>query len=274
MTITIEPETCTRCGICSEVCLSSVIVNGENDSFPRVVEERSGMCSGCGRCVAFCPTGAITRDSVTAEQVSPAPVPPGVLGNYLKSRRSIRKYLPRPVPRARVAELLDIARYAPSAMNAQPVEWLVIDNKEDVQKIAGMTVDWMRGLKPGDPLHGYAAWFIRAWDGGEDVICRGAPHLLIAHVPADNPLTANDAIIALTHVDIAAPAFGLGTCWAGLVASAARSYLPLQDFLSLPAGRTTAYAMMLGYPKHKPQRIPVRKPLQVTWKSSPGGNRK
>ena len=269
MTITIDPETCTRCGTCAEVCLNAVIAPGNDETLPHVREDRAGMCGGCGQCEAFCPTGAITRDSEAAEKVSPVPIPPEALGNYVKSRRSVRQYRPGPVPRETIESILDIARYAPSAMNAQPVGWLVIDHRDDVQNIARMTVDWMRNLDPGHPLHGYAAWFIAAWNNGKDIICHNAPHLIVAHVPADNPLAANDAIIALTHVDIAAPAFGVGTCWAGIVASAARSYPPLQDFLALPEGREAAYAMMAGYPDHKPHRIPGRKPLQLSWKSGP-----
>jgi nitroreductase len=198
--------------------------------------------------------------------MSKVPVPPAALGNYVKSRRSVRQFRAEPVPRDTIAEILDIARYAPSAMNAQPVGWLVIHNRDDVRNVAGMTVDWMRGLEPGHPLHGYGEWFISSWNNGKDIICHDAPHLLVAHVPADNPMAANDAIIALTHVDIAAPASGVGTCWAGIVASAARSYQPLIDYLALPEGRVPAYAMMFGYPKHKPHQIPGRKPLQVIWR--------
>lgn len=75
-----------------------------------------------------------------------------------------------------------------------------------------------------------------------------------------------DAIIALTHFDIAAPAFGVGTCWAGFLAAAAMNYEPLQKELGLPKGRRFAYAMMFGYPKYKPYGIPRKKPLEVIWK--------
>jgi len=114
-------------------------------------------------------------------------------------------------------------------------------------------------------MSGYVPALIAAWEQGNDVICRGAPHLLFAHIPDGNPVASTDAIIALTHVDIAAPAFSLGTCWAGFVAMAASSYEPLQKEFGLPAGRKLAYAMMLGHPKYKVHGIPRRKPLEVTW---------
>ena len=268
MTINIESETCTRCGTCSDVCLMQVIAPAEKGELPHVDEGKSGMCMSCGQCVAFCPAGAITPDTgEAAERIKPEKISPATLDTFLKSRRSIRKYRPKSVPKETIEAILGIARYAPSASNGQPVEWLVIHDPKEVRKVAALTIDWMRELaKSNHPMSAYAPGFIKGWESGRDMICHDAPHLLVAHIPEENIIAPNDAIIALTHVDIAAPAFGLGTCWAGLVAMASRSHKPLQDFFSLPKGRMPTYAMMLGYPKYKPHQIPARKPLQVTWR--------
>ncbi len=59
---------------------------------------------------------------------------------------------------------------------------------------------------------------------------------MIAHIPEGNPVASVDALIALTHFDLAAPAFGIGTCWAGFLSMAAAAYEPLQEALALPAG--------------------------------------
>ena len=267
MTIKIDKESCTSCGTCSDVCLMQVIAPAEKGKLPHVEKGKDAMCMSCGQCVAFCPTGSVTLNSEPAEQIKSGKISPAAISTLMKGRRSIRKYLPKPVPKKTIEEILDIARYAPSASNGQPVEWLVIHDPKEVRKVAGLTIEWMRELaKSNHPLSAYAPRFIAGWENGRDMICHEAPHLLVAHIPAGNPMASNDAIIALTHVDIAAPAFGLGTCWAGLVAMASFSHKPLQDFLSLPMGRVPAYAMMLGYPKHKPHQIPARKPLQVSWR--------
>jgi nitroreductase len=115
-------------------------------------------------------------------------------------------------------------------------------------------------------MSGYVPSLIAAWEHGYDPICRNAPHLVIAHIPEGNPGATIDAIIALTHFDIAAPSFDIGTCWAGFLSIAAASYEPLQKALDLPAGRKYAYGLMFGHPLYKIHGIPRRNPLQVTWR--------
>ena len=38
----------------------------------------------------------------------------------IRSRKSVRAFLPKPVPKALIAQVLDVARWAPSASNRQP----------------------------------------------------------------------------------------------------------------------------------------------------------
>ena len=75
-----------------------------------------------------------------------------------------------------------------------------------------------------------------------------------------------EVIIALTHFDIAAPAFGIGTCWAGFVKLAIDNYKPLKDLLSIPEERKAACPMLFGYSSYKITSIPRRNPVDITWK--------
>ncbi len=271
MSVEIDSDTCTRCGTCIQVCPIGIITPGNEGDAPSVDPERTGLCLSCGQCEAFCPPGALTLNT----RSTPAPrafagetIRAADLGVYLKSRRSIRHFLKKPVDRETIKSILDIARYAASAGNGQPVEWLVIHDPARVQEIARLTADWMRTMAAGShPLGAYVRPMITAFDAGGDPICRNAPHLVIPHVQEEEGRTMvqTDAIIALTHVDITAPAFGVGTCWAGWVAMAARSSALVATALALPEGRVAAHAMMLGYPRYKPAFIPERKPLTITW---------
>jgi nitroreductase/NAD-dependent dihydropyrimidine dehydrogenase PreA subunit len=270
ITILVDQDLCTRCGICSSVCAMGVIEPPDENTLPKVQAAKAGMCIMCGHCEAHCPLQALLVNDRPGEKVllpaGAGTIEPEDLGYYLMKRRSVRHFTADPVPREKILEVLDIARYAASGGNGQPVEWIVIHDPKKVRKIAGLTIEWMKTLlNSAHPMSGYVPVLIGAWEHGSDVICRGAPHLLFATIPEGNPVAVTDAIIALTHVDVAAPAHGIGTCWAGFVAMAASSYEPLRKELGIPSGRKSAYAMMFGYPQYKVFGIPRRKPLAVSW---------
>jgi nitroreductase len=108
--------------------------------------------------------------------------------------------------------------------------------------------------------------FIAGWDSGVDMICRGAPHLVIACGPENLPISATDCAIALTYLELAAPSFGLGACWAGFFTAAARQWSPLQQALALPEGHVVCGAMMIGYPRFRYYRLPLRNEAQIMWR--------
>jgi nitroreductase/NAD-dependent dihydropyrimidine dehydrogenase PreA subunit len=270
-TLLVDQALCTRCGICPIVCPMKIIGPVDEKTLPCVPEAKAGMCIRCGHCEVSCPSQAITLNFLPEEKVHLAAgagsLSPADLSLYLKKRRSVRHFTPEPVDKDTLRQILDVARYAASGSNGQPVQWLVVHDPEEVRKLAGLTIGWMKTLLNSDhPLSGYVPSLIAAWDRGFDPVCRGAPHLVIAHIPEGNPVASIDAIIALTHFDVTAPAYGVGTCWAGFLSMAATAYEPLQKVLTLPSGRKYSYALMFGYPRYKTYGIPRRNPPEITWR--------
>jgi nitroreductase/NAD-dependent dihydropyrimidine dehydrogenase PreA subunit len=270
-TIFVEQALCTRCSICSIVCPMKIIDPADESTLPCVPEAKALMCIRCGHCEVSCPSLAITLNFLPDEKM---PIPAGAgslspedLSLYLKKRRSVRHFTSGPVDKDSITRILDVARYAASGGNGQPVKWLVVHDPQEVQMLAGLTIAWMKTLQNSNhPMSGYVPSLIKAWEQGYDPICRNAPHLVIAHIPEGNPVASIDAIIALTHFDVTAPAYGVGTCWAGFLSMAAAVYEPLHKVLALPSGRTYAYALMFGYPQYKTFGIPRRNPLEITWR--------
>jgi nitroreductase len=242
----------------------------DENTLPNVPEAKANICIRCGHCEVYCPSQALLLNERPDERMalptSAGTITPEEMVYFLRKRRSVRRYTKDLVPKEKILEVLDIARYAATGGNGQPVEWVVVHDPKKVKKIAGLTIEWMKTLIGSNhPMSGYIPVLIGSWERGNDVICRGAPHILIATIPEGNPVAQTDAIIAMTHFDVAAPAFGIGTCWAGFVAMAATLYEPLQREIGIPAGRKSAYAMMFGNPQYKIYGIPRRKPLVVTW---------
>jgi nitroreductase len=172
------------------------------------------------------------------------------------------------VERDILAKLIDIARFAPSGHNSQPVNWLVVYDRDKVRRLAGLVVDWMRHLLSEDPATAKARHMdliVDLWEAGIDAVCRSAPHLIIAHAPEDEGTAPAACTIALTYLDLAAPSFGLGTCWAGFFNAAASLWPPLRRFLGLPERHISFGTMMIGYPKYTYHRLPFRNEAQITW---------
>ena len=48
----------------------------------------------------------------------------------IRTRRAIRRFKKEPVPPELIEKLLEAARWAPSAMNSQPWEFIIVTNPE------------------------------------------------------------------------------------------------------------------------------------------------
>lgn len=268
--VIIDKELCTRCNTCATVCVTQIIDKSTGAGYPSLSEEKVVYCIKCGHCESFCAQKALTLDFFPEERINVTStdglIEPQDLTLYIQKRRSIRHFSSKTVSKELITKIIDVARYAASGGNSQPVKWLVVYEPSGVKKIAGLTIDWMRTIQnTTHPLADYVPAIISTWDNGIDFICHHAPHLLFAHVPVDPIDDPTEAIIALTHFDIAAPAFGIGTCWAGFVKMAIDNYKPLQDLLSIPEGRKAACPMLFGYSSYKISSVPRRNPVDISY---------
>ena len=269
---TVDKEKCKRDKICVDECPSRIIQFRDEDGVPTPVKDADTLCIHCGHCVAVCPAGALSHQSMTPEQCPPVNrdwiLNPEKVEHFLRSRRSIRTYKEDIVDRDTLTRLIDIARYAPSGHNLQPVQWMVIYDSEKVQVLAGHVVDWMRSMLREQQAAAAAMHLDRivdAWERGMDRVCRDAPHIVLAHAPKADRTAPTACTIALAYLELAAPSFGLGACWAGFFGAAAALWPPMKEVLGLPEGHTCFGAMMLGYPKYRYHRLPVRKEPNIIW---------
>jgi len=104
----------------------------------------------------------------------------------LKTRRCKRKFLPTPVPKKAIEDIIDCGRLAPSAVNIQPVEFIVVTKEEIRRKIAEMT-DYGRFI-------------------AEAPVC-------IVVFSRQTKYYLEDGSAATENILLAAHAHGLGACW-------------------------------------------------------------
>jgi Fe-S-cluster-containing hydrogenase component 2 len=126
----VDEAKCGVCGLCVSACPAGLVRISDAYPVPMPVDGADEACFDCGHCVAACLHEAFAHRSATPEQCLPIReewrIGAQQVGQLLRSRRSVRNYEARPVARETISELLDIARFAPSGCNTQPVHWLVI----------------------------------------------------------------------------------------------------------------------------------------------------
>jgi len=269
---TVDPDKCNRDGICVAECPIKIIELKDKNSVPVPVAGADELCINCGHCVAVCPTAALSLKRMPPDQCPPVKkewlLNADQAEHFLRHRRSIRTYKKQAVDREMLSRLIKIASYAPSGHNTQPVCWHVIYDKDELHRQTGMVVDWMRYMikeQPEMAAKMHLELVVGAWDFGVDVVCRDAPHLIVAHGLQSDRTAPAACTIAMTYLELAAPSLELGTCWAGFFSAAAMFWPPLQKALGLPDGHMCYAAAMVGYPKYKYHRMPLRDAPQVTW---------
>ncbi|MBU2600717.1 MAG: nitroreductase family protein [Actinobacteria bacterium] len=259
--IVIDHELCARDGICIAECPARIIQE-DVDGYPVLAPEDVPNCISCGHCLAVCPHAALTLEGVAPGDCLPMDAGPALspeaVAGLATGRRSVRRYREEPVPHVTIEKLIDLARWAPTARNMQPVHWTVLDSREKTRTAAGLVADWFREV-------GVYPELVAAWDEGEDRILRGAPHLIVAHASTRGFRPAADCVIALSTLELAAHGMGLGACWAGYFMAAADAHDPVRELLGLPDGHQVYGALMLGLPRYRYRRVPPREAARVTW---------
>lgn len=255
--IVVDTDLCRGDGACVAVCPARCLSLNEKG----VPEEVTDNCILCGHCVAVCPHAALTHTGLPPGGFLPAAkkLPdPEAMDSFLASRRSVREFKDRPVAHATLEALLDVARRAPTASNSQKLHWIVVEDGAKVHALSAEAMNWLRTA-------GISAATVAQWDAGYDFILRGAPAVIVACAPADYGWGKQDCAIALTFLELAAEARGLGVCWAGYLTRAAAVHAPICQALSVPAGYAIHGGLMLGERKYTYRLAPPRKPLSVQW---------
>lgn len=149
----------------------------------------------------------------------------------IKSRHSVRDFLPDPIPAEVLAEMLEAARLAPSAQNKQPWRYLVYTDPAQIKKLA-----------QNCGLIGMSNFFIKK-----------APCLVIACADSRRNVRVNgqdyylvDTAISLHQMMLTALSHGIGTCWL-----AAYSEKKLRAYLDIPASWRIVALAPFGYPADK-----------------------
>lgn len=237
--LNINKEKCIRCGRCVKICPSVIFV--QERAGMEVKIEHPDNCIVCGHCVGVCPTGAVEHADFPAERVHAFDYKdyptPGQMMLLLRARRSNRAFSAKPVPEDRMAQILEAARRAPTASNAQEVKLTLITDPEQLRKITEFTLGVFRlALKKmqNPVLTPLVRWLmpdafryvpvferlLREDAQGNDLILRKATAVLFIHTPSENRFGCQDANLAYQNASLMAECLGVSQFYTGFVCSA------------------------------------------------------
>jgi nitroreductase len=126
--------------------------------------------------------------------------------DLIRTRTSVRKYGPRPVPRGVLDRCLEAARLAPSACNSQPWSFVVVDDKALRQRVAAKAFS---GLFSMNAFARDAAALIVVLRHRSRYAAR------LGGLLRSTEFSLIDIGVACQHFVLQAQAEGLGTCWIG-----------------------------------------------------------
>lgn len=157
----------------------------------------------------------------------------------IKTRRSIRKYKQTSVDDQTVVNCLEAARWAPSADNSQPWEFIVVRNSEERKKLA--------------EIHHWGRF-----------MCESPVVVVFLADPRKSPgYYHGDVAVAVQNFLLAAHSYGLGTCWMGVIGTSFEK--PIKKLLGVPEELVVLCTVSLGYPDEKPRSSRGRLEDMIHW---------
>jgi nitroreductase len=158
----------------------------------------------------------------------------------IKSRRSIRKYLDKPLIWDDVHKIIDAGRLAPSAGNLQNWKFVVVldQGKREAIAEACLQQNWMITA----PVH---------------IIIVSEPDKAERHygIRGERLYSVQNCAAAAQNMILTAQSLGLGTCWVG-----AFDEDMVKKIAGIPPEARPQIILTLGYPDEKPPK-PIRHPV-------------
>jgi nitroreductase len=163
--------------------------------------------------------------------------------DFILKRRSIRRFEPRPVEEEKITTLLKAGMAAPSAVNSQPWEFVVVTEDSILQKLRGA----MEYGKMTAPLV---------------IVPLGSPKVAASF--AGETYWVQDCTAAVENILIAAANIDLGAVWVG-VYPRLKKMAAVREILNIPADVFPLALLHIGYPAEQKSLHTKYKAERVHW---------
>lgn len=169
----------------------------------------------------------------------------------IQTRQSCRSYQDKPVSREDLIQMVEAGRLSPSACNAQPWKFLIIDEPDAKAKLCDALV--VEGGATGCAWREKAPAFIAVVEQPANVM-----PVVKDYYHDSQRFAQGDLGMAVMSMCYEAVQLGLSTCILGL-----NDQKKMEQHFGIPEGRTVRMILAVGYSAENAEpRAKVRKPLE------------
>ena len=277
--IQIDKEKCIKCGACIKECITYSIEQ-DSENFAQISTDGESRCISCQHCFAVCPVGAITFEDKKSQEAFPQKFANSLdVLDLIRSRRSIRQFKQENISEDDWLKIKEMLPYIPTGCNYNGLHFSFIESKTAMDSIREYVNNKVLKLISNRFTQKYAGKFVKfktAFENGEDIIFRNAPHMIVVSSHIHAPCANVDPIIALSYIELYAQSLGLGTCWCGFAQACFKLLPKLAQMVNIPDGYKPVYVMLIGKPDVKyhrttlPDEFPISEikdieNLNLTW---------
>ena len=148
--------------------------------------------------------------------------------SIIQKRRSIRKFVSKPVEDEKIDRIIEAVLRAPSSMGKMPWSFFVVKDRDLLEQLS------------------------RAKNHGASFLKNAALGILVCADSEISDVWIEDASIASTYIFLAAESMGLGTCWIQFRRRNHSDDIPsenyIADLLNIPENLRVLSIIAAGYP--------------------------
>ncbi len=269
--IEVKRDLCTGCGQCVQDCYTNnIILDNKSKAFGK-----NANCIKCGHCIAICPNNAVVIHEYDMTEVQEFAqedfkIDPKNMLNFIKFKRSTRKYLQKEVEKELIEQIIDAGRFTHTSGNRQNVSYIILKEKKAQIRVAALKCLY----DMSDDYINSDSWlnkrFGKNWKKMYErfVADTNAPDELFFDAPLAilvvSDMPTNAGLVASNMANMA-NALGLGICFVNFFVKAVENSPEIKAILNIEQEKQLVYCMTVGYPAVKYLRTVPRAKRQISW---------